>query len=303
MANTIGKNTSLFDTASAINEMTFNGYYSRLKLLAMTMFEWENLPESVSERYLEKTLFEMGRALFFEDSELGYLCLRCAYSDMLNVYEEPTKYQAYSINYSKIYDANDCVLVRNNYLSSPTDQIVRQYAWRLYNAERAMDLNINAQKTPVLITCPDNLRMSMKNLYMKYDGNEPFIFAFKNYDKDCIQVVKTDAPVLTQQLTAYKQTIWQEALSYLGIGTANMQKTERLNIPETVLGNASASMSANTMLKTRLEACDLINKKYNLNIGVKLRENIRDSVIGLNEESKDFLEGGEVQNVGGDNNG
>lgn len=301
MKNVIGKTTSLFDTAAAINEMTFNGYYQRLKLLSMTMFEWENLPDSVSERYMEKSLFEMGNALFFEDSELGFLCLKCTYSDLLNVYEEPTKYQAYSINYSKIYDADDCVLIRNNYLSMPTDNIIKQFAWRIYNAERAMDVNINAQKTPVLITCPENMRLSMKNLYAKYDGNEPFIFSFKNLDRDSLQVLKTDAPLLTEQLSAYKQTVWQEALAFLGIGTANTQKTERLNIPETVLGNASSSMSANTMLKTRLEACELINKKYELNVSVKLRENIRDAVIGLDSESEEYLEGGEVQEV--NNNG
>lgn len=300
--NKIGNNTSLFNTASRLNELTFESYYNRLKLLAMNMFEWENLPDSVSERFMEKSLYETGKALFFEDNELGFLCLKCTYANSLNVYEEPTEYQAYSINYSKIYRADDCVLIRNNYLATPTDMIIQQFAWRLYNAERAMDININAQKTPVMISCPDNMRMTMKNLYMKYDGNEPFIFSFKGFDPDCLKVLKTDAPLLTDSLIKYKQTVWQEAISYLGIGTTNNSKTERLNIPETILGNASASMSANTMLKTRLEACELINKKYGLNVSVKLRENIRDAVIGLSENEQSYIEGGEVESVG-DGNG
>lgn len=293
----VGRKTSQFDLSAFLNNQTYDSYFYRLKLLAMNMFEWENLPDSVSERFLEKTLFEFGRAVFIKDPEMGYMGLKVTPGDKLNVYNEPTKYVAYGIGYEKIYDADNCVLIRNNYLSIPTSLFIEDFAWRLYLAERTQDVNLNAQKTPVLITCPDNLRQTMINMYMKYDGNEPFIFGFKNFDENSIKVLKTDAPLILEELNTYKQTKWQEALSFLGIGTANTQKTERLNIPETVLANSVSSMSANTMLKTRLEACDLFNKMYGENISVKLRENIRDSVIGLDTNTEKYLEGGEVESI------
>ena len=43
-----------------------------------------------------------------------------------------------------------------------------------------MDVNIQAQKTPILILAEESQRLTMQNAYMQYDGNEPFIFGNKS---------------------------------------------------------------------------------------------------------------------------
>ena len=53
------------------------------------------------------------------------------------------------------------------------------FAQKLYNVSRAIDVNINAQKTPLMIVCDEKQKLTMKNVYMQYEGNEPFIFANK----------------------------------------------------------------------------------------------------------------------------
>lgn len=298
----VGKNTQNFNIASCVNEETYEVYYKRLQLLAMTMFEWDGLPDSVSERFMELALFNMGKALFFYDDAYGFLCLKVAPGDMLNVYEEPTKYQAYSVNYSKIYDADDCVLIRNNYISMPTDIVIRQYAYRLYEAERTMDVNIKAQKTPVLITGPDNLKLSLKNIWMKVTGNEPVIFTSKGFDPAMIKTLNVTAPFVTDKVNDYKQSIWNEALAFLGIGNIR-DKQERLIVSEVTATNEQSSMNAYTMLKTRQQACDLINRKYGLNVSVRLRSDIkaleRQQVLVNNRGGFYGVDdGGEVMKVG-----
>ena len=42
----------------------FDTYFSRLVLLALSIYKWNNLPETMNERFLEKTLNEDGRACF-----------------------------------------------------------------------------------------------------------------------------------------------------------------------------------------------------------------------------------------------
>ena len=76
-----------------MNSRSYINYYERLKNIAMNMFEWQNLPDSVDVRWLEWCLFEFGYCLFFEDEVMGYLTLNCSIGGRLNVYRTPTYYR------------------------------------------------------------------------------------------------------------------------------------------------------------------------------------------------------------------
>jgi hypothetical protein len=255
-----------------MNMLTSNDYYDRLKLIALSLFEWKGLPESCNPRFLELTLYLYGKALFINDPELGFLNMRCTPSGTLNNYDEPISYTAYSTVYQKEFARDNCVLIRNNYLERPTDHSVILFASRLTQAERTIDVNINAQKTPVLIRCDDKDRLTMKNLYNQYEGNEPFILGAKSLNPDGIKVFKTDAPFVADKLQNYKHELWNEALTFFGINNANSDKRERLITDEVNANNEVISINAQAMLLTRLEACILINKMYGLNVTVKMRE-------------------------------
>jgi hypothetical protein len=267
--------------------MTANDYYDRLKLIALSLFEWENLPESCNSRFLELTLFTYGRALFINDTELGFLNMRCTPSGTLNNYDEPISFTAYSTVYNKEYDRDDCVLIRNNYLERPSDHTVMLFSSRLTQAERTIDVNINAQKTPVLIRCDDKDRLTMKNLYKDYEGNEPFIMGGKALNLDGLKVLKTDAPFVADKLQIYKRDIWNEALTFFGINNANSDKRERLITDEVNANNEVISINAQSMLLTRQEACEQINKKYKLKVSVKMRsfEEIENDIDGKEGEA------------------
>jgi hypothetical protein len=166
------------------------------------------------------------------------------------------------------------------------------YARRLYEIERTLDVNVKAQKTPVLITCSENQRLTMKNLYMQYDGNEPFIFGDKNLDLNSIKVLKTDAPFLGDQLNMLKREIFNEALTYLGISNINVQKKERMVTDEVTRNMGSIEAQKYTRLNARKDACKKINKMFGLEIDVEYREDIKlmeDVIRDVNEPD----EGGE----------
>lgn len=254
-----------------MNTMTANDYYDRLRLIALSLFEWEGLPEGCNARYLEETLFLKGRILFFKDDTLGYLNLSCTPSSALNVYNEPIGYTAVSHGYNKMYSRDNSVLIRNNYLERPTDQTVMLFASRLTEAERTIDTNIKAQKTPYIITCDDKDRLSMKNFYKQIEDNEIAIFGSKSLNIAGLKVLKTDAPFIADKLQNYKHEIWNEALTFFGINNANSDKRERLISDEVNANNEVISINAQAMLLTRLEACEQINKMYKLKASVKMR--------------------------------
>lgn len=254
-----------------INILTANDYYDRLKLIGLSLFEWEGLPESCNARYLEMTLYAFGRALFIYDDTLGYLNMKCTPSGLLNNYDEPVSYKAYSTIYNKEFKKEDCVLIRNNYLERSTDNSVILFAMRLTEAERTIDVNIKAQKTPVLVRCDEKDRLTVINLYKQYEGNEPFILGAKSLNIDGLKVLKTDAPFVADKIQIYKHELWNEALTFFGVNNANSDKKERLITDEVNANNEVISINAEAMLLTRQEACKAINKMYGLNVSVKMR--------------------------------
>nr|UWD73954.1 MAG: Connector [Bacteriophage sp.] len=268
MLNPVNKG---FDTTAALNNATYLDYYKRLRLLALSMFEWENLPDSMNERFLEKTLYMYGLACFCYDNDFGWLSLRCIPSAELNVYEESLKYTAYSINYSKTFNRNEIVLVRNNLDQLPTDMTIHLFARRLYECERTIDINIKAQKTPVLVKCGEKQRLTLKNVYMNYDGNAPVIFGDKDLDTTGFEVLQTNAPFVADKLAEYKRNVWSEMLSFLGVNNVATEKAERLVTDEVNANNQMVQLAAETMLLTRQQAAKELNELYGFNVKVKLR--------------------------------
>lgn len=281
------KKEGAFWESKCLNNRTYIHYYNRLTELAISMFEWKNLPPSIDERFLELILFSDGMAIFFYDEELGYLALQTMIGGNLDVYRVPRIRGAYATNgYNRSLDDNNSVIIWNNMLRTNCLTDVELFARRLYECERTIDVNIKAQKTPVAILCDENQRLTMKNLYAQYEGNEPFIFGTKDLDVKKIQAITTGAPYVADKVMQTKFQIWNEAMTYLGISNVNMHKKERLLNDEVTRNMGSTVASRYTRLEMRKQACAKINAMFGLNIDVEYREDIQ--VVQPEEE----LEGG-----------
>lgn len=259
--------------SALLNNRTYLQYYYRLLELAINMYEWKNLPPSVDERFLELTLFSDGMAVFFRDEVLGELCLQCMIGGQLDVYRIPIERTAYATNgYQARLDETNSVIIFNNYTHTNSMLDVEMYARRLYEIERTIDVNVKAQKTPLIIRATENQRLTIKNLYMQYDGNEPFIFGDKNLDMDGIKVLKTDAPYVADKLNILKRQIWNEALTYLGIENSNTEKKERLVSDEVTTNLGGVEAQRFCRLNARRQAAKKINEMFGLNISVDFRQ-------------------------------
>lgn len=269
----MAKKDRQFWESAAMNNGTYKQYYNRLVELAISMFEWKNLPKTVDARFLELCLFTDGQAIFFYDEALGYLTLQNATNGGFNVYRIPVKRRAYAVNgYNRELNENDSVIIFNNYLHTNSQLDATMFAKRLYNLDRAIDINANAMKTPIIIKCDETQRLSMLNLCKKYDGNEPFIFGDKSINTNAIQVLKTDAPYVADKLYQLKTQIWNEALTYLGISNINVQKKERLVTDEVTRNQGGTIASRYSRLNARRDACKQINEMFGLDIWCDYRE-------------------------------
>ena len=266
----MGKADREFWESASLNNRTYRYYYDRLIELAVSRFEWINVPDTIDVRFLELALLADGKAVFFKDEVLGYLGLRCAIGGMLDVYRIPIERRAYANNgYQKVLTNKDSVIIFNNFLHTGMLNDIDLFARKLYNLDRAIDVNANAQKTPVLIQCDDNQRLTLKNVYMKYDGNQPVIMGDKNLNPNSLKVLNTQAPFVADNLYQLKTEVWNEALTYLGIPNINVTKKERLITDEVDRYQGGTIASRFGYLNMRKEACDKINKMFGLNIDVR----------------------------------
>lgn len=290
---------SNFWASALVNNRTFNAWYNRLKEIAITCFTWENLPETIDKRFLELCLFERGMCLFFNDEDLGgYLALNTTIGGKLNVYNIPVERRAYATNgYNRNMTEKDSVLIWNNYIHCNSVDDILMFAWRLTNIDRTIDVNVNAQKTPVLIKTTENQRLTVQNVYMKYEGNQPVIVGDKNLDDNGIQVLKTDAPYVSDKLTDLKVQIWNEALTYLGIPNVSFNKRERMIKDEVQRTQGGVVASRFSRLKAREEACEQINTMFGLDLSVHYNDELDASFDDVSRETmtEDFERGDDYE--------
>lgn len=265
---------TLFGESATVNNLTYMQYLNRLTELSVSMFEWKNLPPTVDARYLELHLFETGSMVYFDDDVIGNLCLDCLPSGRLDVYGNPVLRRAYSgyNNYQKLLKESNSVIIWNNYLHTNSILEVKMFARRLYNLDRIIDVNANAQKTPVLIQGTEQQRLTLKNLYKEFDGNSPFIFGDKNLDLNSLKCLQTGAPYVCDKLYNLKQMYWNEALTYLGINNTGAQKRERMLSIESSQAQGGTISSRYSRLQSRREAVEKINAMFGTNIEVNYRE-------------------------------
>ena len=299
------------------NNQTYIDYLERFKKIALSMFEWVNLPESMNQRYLEECLYYKGQAALLKDDNMGFINTQCCSNGQINIYGLPTALNCYSFGYSKdkklytgLNDENaqkdTCVLVMNTWERVPTAATLELFALRLYEAERTCDVNIKAQKTPVLITVDESQRLTMENLYSQYDGNKPMIFGDKNQlQSGILKAINTDAPYIADKVTEYKKEIWNEALTFLGINNMAVNKKERLVTDEANYNNELTNLNLQSFLIPRQEACKQFNELFGLTgtdkeISVRVRSDLyniikqEDSIVA-DYDNDGILEEGEVE--------
>lgn len=298
-------NNKITDTelSMLLNNATAIDYEDRLHMLAISLFTWKGLDDIAgfgASHFIEESLYRYGKACIVKDDEIGIKALNVTAAGKLNIYYLPVKVNAFSTGYNKIYDFDDVVYIMNNELQKPTRDTLTLFAARLYETERTSDVNLQAQKTPVLIEGDKNVLLTLKNTYMQYSGNMPVIYGNKNFDVSSkLNVLRTDAPYIVDKLEDHKHNLWNDCMTFLGINNANTSKKERLVTSEVESNDQLINYYLNCFYKTRKKACDILNEKFGTNVEIVLNK----EVVDLLAETTEALEkeGGESGKVHSNN--
>lgn len=291
-----------FRDAILMNNQTYVDYLERMKKICLSMFEWQNLPDSMNARFLEMCLFYNGQAALLYSDDYGYINTMAADGGYINIYGLPTELNCYSYRFNErrsLYTVDtgeekgkECILVMNNYERVPTTATISLFAYRLAEAQRTADVNIKAQRTPILLTTDQKQYFTLKKMYEEYDGNTPAIFADKNLiSPDSLKAMKTDAQFIGNDIMEYKLKIWDEFLTFMGLNNL-AEKKERFVTSEVDSNNEVINLNLQALLIPRKEACKQFNEKYGLMgdkaIDVKVRSDLYNIVKQYESITSDY---------------
>lgn len=270
-----------------MNQSSYMCYLWRLIDLAVSVFDWQNLPDGVDERMMEYWLVRNGFCVFFYDEDLkyssladgnapeGYAVLQAMVNGPWDMYNYPSIRRAYSVNGLNIdLTEENSVLIFNDYLRVPMFPQLHLYAKRLAEIDRTIDINVMNQKTPKIVRCDEKQRLTFKNLMMQAQGNVYWIFGDKNVDLKNVDVLDVTAPYVANDLILLKHRYWNEALTYLGVENVTTEKKERLISSEVLSNMGDVEAQRFTRLNARKKACDEINKLFGLNVNCEFRSGI-----------------------------
>ena len=87
-----------FLNAEILNNSTFIDFLQRLRQVAISQFEWINLPESMNGEYLEQCLYDFGKATLLKTENYGFINSKCSDNGNLNIYHLPSKFNCYAVD-------------------------------------------------------------------------------------------------------------------------------------------------------------------------------------------------------------
>ena len=296
---------SEFRDAILLNNETYLDYLNRMKKICLTMYEWVNLPRTMSARYLEMCLYYNGQASLLYDEDYGFINTQAVDAGYINIYGLPTKINCFSYRYNKerelyvpgsnLPPEEECILVMNNYERIATQATISLFAMRLAEATRIAEVNVKAQGTPILIATDQKNAFTMKKMYEQYDGNTPVIYADKSLaSSENLKAIKTDAPFVANDILEYKREIWNEFLSFIGVNNL-AEKRERLITSEADSNNELINLNMESYLAPRKQACNEFNEKFGLTGDNAIDVKLRSDLYNIIKENESIISDYEIQ--------
>lgn len=244
--------------------------YSRVLTEAcINRFTWVGMPDSVDTRFLELELHRSALVVFYFDHSFDqYLALKAGGVGALNHQDNPTKYRVWGGQHlQKTLKGADVVPIYANTLRYPTQDIVQLYSKKLAHIDRTIEINVQKMRYSTIIAAPEHQKLSWTNIVRQMDEGQPYIMASNALDPTAMQGIDLSVhPESLPNLLIAKSKMWNECMTLLGINNSNQDKRERLVADEVHANDSQIQATRDIHMNSRLQACDLINKKFKLSV-------------------------------------
>lgn len=269
-------------------------------------FNFEGLPDHIYKPFIISRMITEGKVLAFKDDITDKFYLYPYINEgYLNEYNVPTQRHVKFLNNGASYhlDETNSVILRVNVSGTNLFQIIDYFARNIYLINRTIQINVNAQKTPVILTCTENKRLTYENLLKQYMGNVPFMFGSEDLDVNNLKAINLNTSFVADRLYNLMGDYWNEFLTFIGIPNISINKKERLITDEVSRSMGGILIARQNFENQMNDDIEKINKMFGTNIkftwGVRQDNDYVDDLKGkvYNEDNDDNEDESEVNNI------
>lgn len=252
-----------------------NGAQYALYMLnrVMRMFEYENLPETITQFNAERLLLINGSCAGVKVDDKLYL-MTGGLGGEPDAYYLPTIYTVSNpaLNFSKSLEiGTECVLMKNDSMMMGLYPMFSRYATLLAENDITMFIASINTRIQTLISADDDVTKASADEYIKHIidgdlgviGSNAFMEGLKTQP-----YMNTSSNHITQiiELQQYLKAGW---FNDIGLQANYNMKRESINSNEAQLNNDALFPLVDDMEACRVESWDNFNKMFNTNVKVK----------------------------------
>ena len=291
----------------------------------LTMFEWQNLPDTLPQVELEKLLQINGFAVIAEYKGNLY-AFNAGFSGQ-DAYQRPTQaiINNPALHLNQTFTINqDCVVIKNDDMKQGLTKLFEKYGQlAIENMITMLMTDYNLRMPFTISSQDDSTTQSAKEFLQKIiDGSLGVIGESKLFQSLNVTPTKNNSGSNFADLYGYQQYILAELNNAIGLATNNNMKRERLTTNEIEVNKNASYPLVDNMLRNRQQAVEKINELFDTDINVDFSsiwggindvdndssiddsddENVDDGSITDNSANDDISnDGGEMTNVDSDN--
>lgn len=268
---------------------------------AVASYRVEGLPIEIDSRWLALKLFELGSVAFFYDSDADeYACMQYSRIGTYDCYGNPTKIRVWNpwTGYQRELNKHEFVIIWDNMLRVNMYNVYIDLADRLCRIDGTIDTNCVAQKTPVIVQCSENERLTFKNLLAGVDADNPYLAVGDNLSLKDIKALQLGAPLVAPELLEVQQTLYNRGNALLGITSVIVQKKERMVKSEVDTANADALANRRSRTMARDYASEQIKERFGLDVTWIFDEGDEPNKETGDDDREDFISSLKVASLG-----
>lgn len=259
----------------------------------MTMFEYDNLPETIPKRMLELYIMINGHSVVVKHEGKLYVCFG-SWGGKPDEYYIPKNYIVANpyLNLFKTYEVNvDCVLVHNDSMYYGLMPLFKRYATALVENDLTMNMvDINSRIIAIIEAMDDKTRVSAEKFLSDIEaGKRGVIGSTAFFDGVRAQPYGEHNYQRLTDLIEYQQYMKASWFNELGLNANYNMKREAITSNESQLNDDMLLPLVDDMFSCRKKFCERINSMYGTNINVRWGSSWEDNRKEL-ELSQELLE-------------
>ena len=292
---------SMYDVADV--KVGFDYWFYKLLNFCLSIFDYDNLPESLPKREIELNLLLTGHAVIFTDkADIVTACTTLYnfdryYNPTQAVFAQPrmTSKTLYLDNSIEAHKQNAVVIynndIKDNIFYIPADggllTFISRYARRLADLESSENIYaVNSRLTSFPVGSTDGVIANIKKFFnslvlgkREVIVDDAIINSFRNVD-----IVRSNIKDSINDILIARDKILEQFFRDIGVKFFADNKKAQLTDNEVESDNQLLLISLESMLKSRQEGINAVNEFYGLNIEVRIsdnfnRENFKSEVL------------------------